>query len=123
MKRVLAVVSAFVFTLVLSSGALAATSKTLTVENQLQVGNATLQPGDYKVTYDESSPNPQVTFDKGKQKVTVPAHVKNLGAKTNNTSVIVDTTQKVPVLQEIDFGGSTQGLVLTGGENANNSGQ
>lgn len=125
MKRLLAVLSGMALSLMLSAGASAATvSKTVTLENASQVGSTTLKPGDYKVTYDDSSPNPQVAFHKGKQTVaTVPAQIKNLGTKTNSTSLVWNTQGSTPVLQEIHFGGSTQAVVLSENGTSNASGQ
>ena len=125
MKRLLAVCSSAVLTMILTAGAHAATvSKTVTLENASQVGSTTLKPGDYKVTYDDSSPNPQVAFKKGKNTVaTVPAEIKNLGSKTNNTSLVWNTQGSTPVLQEIHFGGSTQAVVLSESGSSNASGR
>jgi hypothetical protein len=125
MKRLLAVFSGAVLTATLSAGAFAATvSKTVTLEKTSQVGTTTLQPGDYKVTYDDNSPNTQVTFAKGKHALaTVPAQVKNLGSKSNTTSLVWNTQGSTPVLQEIHFGGSTQAVVLSESGSTNASGQ
>jgi hypothetical protein len=111
--------------LMLSAGASAATiSKTVTLENASQVGSTTLKPGDYKVTFDSSSANPQVTFLKGKQTVaTVPAQIKDLGSKSNSTSLVWNTQGSTPVLQEIHFGGSTQAVVLEENGSSNASGR
>lgn len=125
MKRLLAVTSSAVLTMVLSAGAFAANvSKTVTLEKPSQVGSTTLQPGDYKVTYDDNSPNTQVAFLKGKKTVaTIPAQVKDLGSKTGSTSIIWNTAGSTPVMQEIHFGGSTQALVLQEGSSTSSSGQ
>ena len=83
-----------------------------------------MKPGSYKVVYDDSSPNTQVAFQKGKDKVaTVPAQVKTLGSKTDSTSLIYTTDQNARSLQEIDFGGETYGLVLSPNASTANSGQ
>src|SRR6516225_11960208 len=93
MKRIFGLFGGAVLTFVLSSGAFAATvSKTLTLDNPVQVNGTTLQPGDYKVSYDDSTPNTQVTFQKGKEKIaTVPAQIKPLGSKTNSTALVINT--------------------------------
>jgi hypothetical protein len=115
MKQLFAVISGMALALMLSAGASAATiSKTVTFENPSQVGSTTLQPGDYKVTYDNSSQSPQVNFMKGKKTLaTVPAQIKDLGSKTNSTSLVWNTQGSTPVLQEIHFGGSNQAVVLS----------
>lgn len=125
MKRLLAVCGSAVLSMMLTAGASAATvSKTVTLDNPSQVGSTTLKPGDYKVTYDDSSPNPQVAFKKGKETVaTVPAEIKNLGSKTNSTSLVWNTQGSTPVLQEIHFGGSTQAVVLSEGGAGNANGR
>ena len=125
MKQLVAVLSGAVLTMVLSAGAFAGTvSKTVTFENPSQVGSTTLKPGDYKVTYDDSSANPEVKFMKGKQTVaTVPAQVKKLDSKTNSTSLVWNTQGSTPVLQEIHFGGSTQAVVLSDSGSTNTAGR
>lgn len=125
MKRLLAVCGSAVLSMMLTAGASAATvSKTVTLDNASQIGGTTLKPGDYKVTYDDSSPNPQVAFKKGKNTVaTIPAEIKNLGSKTNSTSLVWNTQNSTPVLQEIHFGGSTQAVVFTEGGAGNANGR
>ena len=115
MKRFFVSMGAALVGLMLSAGALAEThSKNLDLDKSVQVNGTTLAPGSYKVTYDDSGATAQVTFMKGKNKVaTAPAQIKKLDSKASTTSVILSNKTSVPSLEEIDFGGSTQGLVLS----------
>jgi hypothetical protein len=124
MRRSLVLVSGFLIGLSAIGAFAAQKSKNLTIDNPIQIGGTTLKPGSYKVVYDDSSPNTQVAFQKGKDKVaTVPAQVKTLGSKTDSTSLIYTTDQNARSLQEIDFGGETYGLVLSPNASTANSGQ
>jgi len=99
-------------------------SKTVTFENPVQVNGTTLQPGDYKVTYDDHAGSTQVTFKKGKKDIaSAPAQVKDLGSKTHTTTVVYNTVGNAQAVQEIHFGGSTQALVLAEGGSSSSSGQ
>jgi hypothetical protein len=125
MKRFATLLCGTALTLLLTGAAFAGTvSKTLTFENPVQVNGTTLQPGDYKVSYDDHAGNTQVTFKKGKKDVaTVPAQVKDLGSKTPTTSVVYNTQGSTQTIQEIHFGGSTQAIVLSDNGTTASSGQ
>ena len=125
MKRLSTVLCGTALSLMLTGAAFAGTvSKTLTFENPVTVNGTTLQPGDYKVTYDNASPNTQLTFKKGKKEVaTVSVQVKEVGSKTNTTSVTYNTQGSTQTVQQIQFGGSTQALVLSQGGSNPTSGQ
>jgi hypothetical protein len=125
MKRFSTLLCGTALSLALTGAVFAGTvSKTLTFQNAVTVNGTTLQPGDYKVTYDDNSPNTQLTFKKGKKDVaTVPAQVKQVGTKTNTTSVTYNTQGSTQSIQQIQFGGSTQALVLSEAGSNSTSGQ
>ena len=117
MKRIATLVCGTALTLMLTGAAFAGTvAKTLTFSDPVQVNGTTLQPGDYKVVYDDSTPTTQLTFKKGHKDVaTASAQVKQLDAKTHATSVEYNGEGSSRQLQEIHFGGSNQALVLADG--------
>jgi hypothetical protein len=49
--------------------------------------------------------------------------VKELAKKNEGTSVVLGTTSSVPTLDEIDFAGTTQALILSGANATQSSGQ
>jgi hypothetical protein len=125
MKRFSTLLCGTALSLALTGAAFAGTvSKTLTFQSPVTVNGTTLQPGDYKVTYDDNSPNTQLTFKKGKKDVaTVPAQVKQVGTKTHTTSVTYNTQGSTQSIQQIQFGGSTEALVLSEAGSNSTSGQ
>jgi hypothetical protein len=99
-------------------------SKTITLSNPVQVNGTTLQPGDYKVTYDDATPTTQVTFKKGKKDVaTAQAQVKQVNTKASATSLQYNSEGSAQKLQQIQFGGSTQALVLSDSGSSSTTGQ
>lgn len=118
-------ITTIALTFVLSAGAFAATqSKSVTFDKAVQVNGTTVPAGDYKVKYDDSSSNAQVSFLQGKKQVaTASGQVKDLGKKANQTAVIVRTGNSVPALEEIDFGGSAKGLTFAAPATDANAGQ
>ena len=125
MKRLSTLLCSTALSLMLTGVAFAGTvTKTLTFENPVNVNGTTLQPGDYKVSYDDNSPNTQLTFKKGKKDVaTAPAQIKQVGTKVNTTTVVYSTQGSTQSIQEIHFGGSTQAVVLSEGGTSSTSGQ
>jgi hypothetical protein len=108
MKRISTLLCGTAVTLMLTGAAFAGTvSKTLTFNDPVQINGTTLQPGDYKVTYDDNATNTQLTFKKGKKDVaTASAQVKQLDTKAPTTSVEFNTEGSTRKLQQINDGGS-----------------
>jgi hypothetical protein len=125
MKRFVTLVCGTALTLMLTGAAFAGTvSKTLTFSDPVQVNGTTLQPGDYKVTFDDNAPTTQLTFKKGKKEVaTAQAQVKPADRMIHTTSVEFNTEGSTRKLQQIQFGGSNQALVLAEGGSNSTSGQ
>ncbi len=114
MKRISTLVCGAALTVLLTGAAFAGTvSKSLTFTDPVQVNGTTLEPGQYKVTFNDNAPTTQVTFKKGKKDVaTASAQVKPLATKTYATSVEYNGEGANRQLQEIHFGGLNQALVL-----------
>ncbi len=125
MKRFATFVCGTALTLLLTGAAFAGTvSKTVTFTDPVQVNGTTLQPGDYKVTFDDNAPTTQLTFKKGKKEVaSAQAQVKQADRKVNATSVEFNSEGSTRTLQQIQFGGSTQALVLSAGGSNSSPGQ
>jgi uncharacterized protein with FMN-binding domain len=93
---------AFLFMLV-SVAAFAGSKKaeTVTFDKSVKVGNTELAPGDYKVSWNGTGPNVEVTFAQDKKAVTAPAQ---LVEKHNPTRAIATRTENgSQVLTEIQF--------------------
>ncbi len=125
MKRISTLMCGAALTLLLTGAAFAGTvSKTLTFTDPVQVNGTTLQPGDYKVTFNDNAPTTQLTFKKGKKDVaTASAEVKQAATKVNATSVEFNSEGSTRKLQQIQFGGSNQALVLADGGGSMSSGK
>jgi hypothetical protein len=111
-----ALVSAFA--LLTSLGALARDSAnakhSLTLADPVQVGNAQLQPGDYKVEWQGTGPSVQVNFvQHGKTVATVPATLQTNDKDVVQDDVITDANGTPKALKEIDFGRQKEALVFT----------
>ena len=124
-KKIFAPLAILAVSLTLSIGVLAEShSKNLDLEQKVQVNGTTLQPGSYKVQWDANGSTAQVKFLKGKKEVaSAPAQLKNMPKRSDGTSVVLGNKSEVPTLDEIDFGGMTQALVLSGANATQSSGE
>jgi hypothetical protein len=84
------------------------------ITDAVQVGNTQLKPGTYKVEWQGTGPEVQVSFERrGETPVTVPATLK-----TNDNQVTEDAIETrgssadTKVLEEIDFGHQKEALVF-----------
>jgi len=76
--------------LLLASSAFAATKASLTLRNPATVNGTKLKPGDYKLQWDGSGPNVEVSILQGKTVVAkVPAKVVDLPAPSDNSAAVV----------------------------------
>ncbi len=76
--------------LVLASSAFAATKGSLQLSNPVMVNGTTLKAGDYKVQWEGSGPNVELSILQGKNVVAkVSAHVVELQSPANNDAAIV----------------------------------
>ncbi len=115
----------FVLTLILSVAALAKEkSATIDIYQPAQISGATLQPGTYKVTVNESGSTAAVSFLRnGKQVATATGQVVQLPRKPANTAVTVNTSGGAAAIAEIDFEGSQSAVRFGGQANTAGSGE
>jgi len=79
-------------TLLLASSAMAATKANLTLGDQVTVNGTTLKPGDYKLEWDGSGPNVEVSILQGKTVVTkLPAKLVELRTPAANNAALITT--------------------------------
>jgi hypothetical protein len=104
------------FALLFSLNALARDKNQHSVDipDSVQVGTTHLQAGTYRVRWEGTSPQVQVTFIRdGKTVATVPATLKNDSAVVQDQIVVDPTSGSARALKEIDFGHQQQALVFT----------
>lgn len=79
-----------------------------------QVGKVQLQPGTYKVEWQHTGPNSQVTFLQGKKVVTtVAATIKTGDPQVHQDDVITDqASSNREILREIDFSHGKDAVIL-----------
>jgi len=76
--------------LLLASSAFAASKATLTLTNPATVSGTQLKPGDYRLEWDGSGPNVEVSIMQGKKVLAkVPAKVVDLSAPAQNSAAIL----------------------------------
>lgn len=76
--------------LLLASSAFAATKADLTLQNPTVVNGTKLNAGDYKLKWDGTGPNVEVTILQGKKVVAkVPAKLVDLSATPENNSAVI----------------------------------
>lgn len=76
--------------LLLASSAFAATKASLTLQNLTTINGAKLKPGDYKLEWDGSGPNVEVSIMQGKAVLAkVPAKVVDLNSPARSNAAVV----------------------------------
>jgi len=76
--------------LLLTSGAFAATKADLTLQSPTTINGAKLKPGDYKLEWDGSGPNVEVSIQQGKKVIAkVPAKVVDLNFPSQNNAAVL----------------------------------
>jgi hypothetical protein len=76
--------------LLLASSAFAGTKANLTLQNPTVVNGAKLKPGDYKLQWDGSGPNVEVSIMQGKTVLAkVPAKVVDLSSPAHDNAAVV----------------------------------
>jgi ABC-type nitrate/sulfonate/bicarbonate transport system substrate-binding protein len=100
--------------LLMASGAFAAEKASLTLTHPATVNGTTLKAGDYKLQWDGSGPNVEVSIVQGKKVVaTVPAKIVELGSTTqNNAAVMRVNSDGTSTLAGARFEGKKYGLEL-----------
>jgi hypothetical protein len=78
--------------LLLASSAFAATKASLQISHPVTVNGTQLKPGDYKVEWDGSGPNVEVSILQGKNVIAkTPAHVVELSTAPDNSAAVTRT--------------------------------
>ena len=74
----------------LASSAFAATKASVTLQNPTTINGAKLKPGDYKLQWDGTGPNVEVSIMQGKTVLAkVPAKVVDLSSPASNSAAVV----------------------------------
>jgi len=83
--------------LLLSSSAFAATKASLQLNNPVLVNGTTLKPGEYKVQWEGSGPNVELSIMQGKNVLAkVPAHVVDLQTPSQNDAAVTRKNDSGP---------------------------
>jgi hypothetical protein len=100
--------------LLLASSAFAATKASLTLPDTTTVNGTKLQAGDYKLEWDGTGTNVEVSFLKGKTVVAkVPAHVVDLNSPSPaNAAVVTKNDDGTSTLAGVRFEGKKFALEL-----------
>jgi hypothetical protein len=78
--------------LLLASSTFAATKASLQISHPVTVNGTQLKPGDYKVEWDGSGPNVEVSILQGKNVIAkTPAHVVDLSTAPDNSAAVTRT--------------------------------
>jgi hypothetical protein len=110
--------------LMLASSAFAATKASLTLPTSATVNGTTLKAGDYKLQWDGSGPNVEVSIMQGKNVLAkVPAKVVDLpAAAENNAAVVMKNADGTSTLEGARFEGKKYALEIGGTAVSMNSG-
>ncbi|HEX6803198.1 MAG TPA: hypothetical protein VF133_05910 [Terriglobales bacterium] len=86
------------------------------ITDQVQVGNVQLNPGTYKVEWQNAGPNVKVSFLKGNKVITtVPGTLKTDDSNVVQNDIVTEKVASKTVLREIDFGHSKEALIFNKG--------
>jgi hypothetical protein len=101
--------------LLLACTAFAASKQTMTIEHSVKVNGTELKAGDYKVEWEGTGPEVEVSFVQGKRVVAkAPAHLVDLSnASANNAAVTKANGGSVPSLSGVRFEGKKYALELS----------
>ncbi len=98
--------------LLLASSAFAATKGSLQISHPVTVNGTQLKPGDYKVEWDGSGPNVDVSILQGKNVIAkTQAHVVDLSAAPDSNAAVIRTNSDgSSSLSGVRFGGKKTAL-------------
>ncbi|MCI0352703.1 MAG: hypothetical protein L0Z53_25055 [Acidobacteriales bacterium] len=104
MKRNLLVVSLLLLSLAIGSYAADKKSDNVTFYDPVKIGSTTLQPGDYKVVWDGTGPDVQVSFVQGKKTVaSAPARLTETSKNAGKAVSLRTESDSSRVVTEIAF--------------------
>jgi hypothetical protein len=100
--------------LLLASSAFAGTKANLQISNPVQLNGTTLKPGDYKLQWEGSGPDVELSIIQGKTVVAkVPAHVVDLPTPAANDAAVTRRSDSGPnTLAGVRFQGKKFALEL-----------
>ena len=100
--------------LLLASSASAATKASLQLNNPVLVNGTTLKPGEYKVQWEGSGPNVELSIMQGKNVLAkVPAHVVDLQSPSQNDAAVTRKNDSGPnTLAGVRFQGKKYAIEL-----------
>ena len=108
-------------TILLASTAFAATKASLTLEHPATINGTTLKPGDYKLEWEGTGPNVEVTVLHGKNIVAkVPARLVDMTYPSQNNAVVFNNSNGSNTVTGARFQGRKYGLEIgeSGGDMA-----
>ena len=92
--------------LLLATSAFAINKGSLSVQEPITVNGTQLAPGDYKVQWEGTGPNVELSITQGKKVVAkVPAHMVDLGAPSPSDAAVVKNSGGTKSLSEVRLGG------------------
>ena len=94
---------AFMLVVAASVSAADKNSGNVTISESVRLGGSQLAPGDYKVSWEGSGPNVQVTLTRGKSSITAPATITDQSSPYGRTAVIVRQDNGSKVLNSIQL--------------------
>ncbi|MGA8270344.1 MAG: hypothetical protein WB919_02220 [Candidatus Sulfotelmatobacter sp.] len=109
--------------IVLASSAFAATKANLQLSNPVTVNGTTLKAGDYKIQWEGSGPNVELSIMQGKNVLAkVPARVVELQTPSSNDAAVIRHDGDGPgLLAGVRFQGKKMSLELGDGTSADGS--
>lgn len=85
----------------------------VTIPDAVQIGGTQLQPGNYKVEWQGTAPNVQVTFlQNGKTVATAPGTLKTNDSRVSQDSIVTGSASSSKTLDEIDFSHGKESLIF-----------
>jgi hypothetical protein len=112
--RLLALLSTLAVLFSLNAFARDKNQHSVEIPDAVQVGGTQLQPGNYKVEWQGTGPNVQVTFlQNGKTVATAAGTLKTNDQQVTSDQVVTDTASKT--LNEIDFRRDKAALIFQSG--------
>lgn len=86
------------------------------IVHQVQVGNAQLNPGTYKVEWQNAGPHVNVSFLQGKKVIaTVPGTLKTESSQVIQNEVVTQKVANKTMLREIEFSHNKEALIFNQG--------
>jgi len=90
--------------------------QTVHIMNRVQVGNVQLNPGTYKVEWQNAGPHTKVTFLEGKKVITmVPGTLTMNDPQVTESDIVTQQVASKTILKEIDFSHNKEALIFNPG--------